>query len=780
MEQLGKKLNLAVHVAGRDMLQTQKLWMPVDIEGHLSKDGRFYLLDTARLMPPTFPDESIRGCYLIRLFRPEYIRRYSKPLSSDACSACFDLHEPNRAQHRADVKLATQELIRKYIPSIVVWREKHAELLEVPVTDVIGYLHAFGVNLRYLPTVRRATNSGSLKLLLLLEMTARGIKNHLLHLLREAKRTLGSMSEQSYRELIATACNKYLGDIHDKSTNGTWDQLRARLRSTFVDFPDDDELHNDLMEAPVKYQLAIEQGICPTIKWREPLIAPMQAWACQTCGIEEICGVCIKKCHKGHVSGRCSISSGFVCACTTKCMQCIFSKTDVDYSTDLDGSLMHPLRYIITKMGMKKLFNRVSELTGIEFSTTALHVIDKSRAFLTLSDIQGISVKLRRLPIVAIAEANHLALRAKLLENPDERLSLLRQAIHLADSASSIFPSDQIMRFVTELALEAAFIAPKEEASTYFFEVAKSFRVFGDKESTLQLLDQIEKKKVHVNPKIIDICLDLLMEPTAVSPITRATLDILKYHGRHQYTLPLDGLAFVDDETLKFIATYSGCSTLRIGFCTKITDDGFCYMIRNIGRNLRELVIDGNQLTDASLNAISKECPSLINLSMTTCEGFTDKGIKSLSKMPLLSRLNMKYCPNNPKLRIPSLQILLISRTNITLKNLKSILKHCPALHTLDVSGCDGLDNVAEILPLLAKRAYSSLIAIDGVLFNLNDRIIKQLSPKQILSWGQVRLLSESLPEEFLQKLQDHNFTVLRNDMTIRVPSQKFATATSK
>jgi hypothetical protein len=184
---------------------------------------------------------------------------------------------------------------------------------------------------------------------------------------------------------------------------------------------------------------------------------------------------------------------------------------------------------------------------------------------------------------------------------------------------------------------------------------------------------------------------------------------------------------------------------------------------------------------------------------MVTCEGFTDKGkndfrfkvkctetkgglivfigIKALSKMPLLSRLNMKYCPNNPKFRIPSLQILLLAKTKITLKNLKSILRDCPALHTVVVSGCDGLDNVAEILPLLAKRAYSSLIAIDNVLFNLNDKIIKQLSPKQVIHWGQVRLISESLPDEFLQKLQDHNFTVLRNDMTIRIPSAKSAAA---
>jgi hypothetical protein len=76
------------------VLETQKMCMPVDIEGHLSRDGRFYLLDTARLMPPTYPDDSIRGCYLIRLFRPEYVRRHNKSLSSGKltqhCHPFFD------------------------------------------------------------------------------------------------------------------------------------------------------------------------------------------------------------------------------------------------------------------------------------------------------------------------------------------------------------------------------------------------------------------------------------------------------------------------------------------------------------------------------------------------------------------------------------------------------------------------------------------------------------------------------------------------------------------
>ncbi len=174
-----------------------------------------------------------------------------------------------------------------------------------------------------------------------------------------------------------------------------------------------------------------------------------------------------------------------------------------------------------------------------------------------------------------------------------------------------------------------------------------------------------------------------------------------------------------------------------------------------------------------SLEAVAKGCPSLLNLSLANCEGFTDRGFKSLSKLPL-SRLNMKYCPNNPKFEIPSLQILFLVKTNVTLENTKSILKKSPLLHTLDISGCTQItENAAELLPILAKRKQSAIVALERVPFKLTDKIDKEVRP-HIDTKVQLSLLSEAIPSEDLQRLKDLNFSVLRRDMSVRSPPVTF------
>lgn len=163
-----------------------------------------------------------------------------------------------------------------------------------------------------------------------------------------------------------------------------------------------------------------------------------------------------------------------------------------------------------------------------------------------------------------------------------------------------------------------------------------------------------------------------------------------------------------------------------------------------------------------------------MNLSIANCEGFTDKAFKSLSKLPLLSRLNMKYCPNNPKFEITSLQILFLVKSNITLENAKSILKKSPLLHTLDLSGCAQItENAAELLPILAKRKQSAIIALERVTFKLTEKIDKEVRP-YIDTKVQISLLSETIPSEDLQRLKELNFTVLRRDMSVRSPPVTF------
>ena len=84
-----------------------ELHMPRDIEGHLGTDNRYYVIDTARLFPPEAPkyatvDGKRRWCsplpedykyyrpciveHLVFQLRPELLRRFVLPLSSDAFS----------------------------------------------------------------------------------------------------------------------------------------------------------------------------------------------------------------------------------------------------------------------------------------------------------------------------------------------------------------------------------------------------------------------------------------------------------------------------------------------------------------------------------------------------------------------------------------------------------------------------------------------------------------------------------------------------------------------
>ncbi len=43
------------HIVGLSPKETLHTRMPIDIEGHHGTDGRYYVLDAARLMPPEAP-----------------------------------------------------------------------------------------------------------------------------------------------------------------------------------------------------------------------------------------------------------------------------------------------------------------------------------------------------------------------------------------------------------------------------------------------------------------------------------------------------------------------------------------------------------------------------------------------------------------------------------------------------------------------------------------------------------------------------------------------------
>ena len=63
-----------------------RLHGPVDCEGHLGVDGRFYIIDPARLFPPAKPRPEVKGGKLFMLLRPELIMKSRYPICSDAFS----------------------------------------------------------------------------------------------------------------------------------------------------------------------------------------------------------------------------------------------------------------------------------------------------------------------------------------------------------------------------------------------------------------------------------------------------------------------------------------------------------------------------------------------------------------------------------------------------------------------------------------------------------------------------------------------------------------------
>lgn len=94
MQLAGRTLNLKPHTVWDRVGATKEVFhVAADVEGHLGFDGKFYVVDTARVFPPTAHCKTDRyqqaipkpkGVHLYRLFRPEYVKLNPTPLSSDA------------------------------------------------------------------------------------------------------------------------------------------------------------------------------------------------------------------------------------------------------------------------------------------------------------------------------------------------------------------------------------------------------------------------------------------------------------------------------------------------------------------------------------------------------------------------------------------------------------------------------------------------------------------------------------------------------------------------
>ncbi|PRP85823.1 hypothetical protein PROFUN_06015 [Planoprotostelium fungivorum] len=223
MSEAAQKLNIKGHAVG-PIDNPKFIHGPTDIEGHQGKDGRYYVIDFQRVFPPERPqDGQPKRSILYNLFRPEFVTKYSRPLSSDAMSGFGRL---NKEEHNQEINDASDYLITSLVPSFAKrLSEKFAEKTKKStekvldrskgrvshIMEIIQEVHAEGISFRHLGLVRSHCTHPELRELLFLEMTSRVIKYHHRMRLRAKIEEIKIPSEEAYKMSIAKFFNLVLG-----------------------------------------------------------------------------------------------------------------------------------------------------------------------------------------------------------------------------------------------------------------------------------------------------------------------------------------------------------------------------------------------------------------------------------------------------------------------------------------------------------------------------------------------------------------------------------------
>lgn len=154
VEAMCKALNLADHwVVEKSTRKTVTISGVLDMEAHASarKQGEFYMIDTARMFPPTSPveDNPASAAIYYNQMRPEAVIASQRPLCADAFSP-FAMRG-----HGGEDKVTTATRHVKYnvIPEFCRWHVNQGKILDMD--NLTETMHGWGINMRFLGLVRQ-------------------------------------------------------------------------------------------------------------------------------------------------------------------------------------------------------------------------------------------------------------------------------------------------------------------------------------------------------------------------------------------------------------------------------------------------------------------------------------------------------------------------------------------------------------------------------------------------------------------------------------------------
>lgn len=135
----------------------------------------------------------------------------------------------------------------------------------------------------------------------------------------------------------------------------------------------------------------------------------------------------------------------------------------------------------------------------------------------------------------------------------------------------------------------------------------------------------------------------------------------------------------IDDEGLKSISRCSKLSSLKLGICLNITDEGLAHIGMCCSKLVELDLYRSAGITDMGILAIARGCAGLEMLNISYCTEITDKSFLSLSKCIKLNTLESRGCPL------------------ITSVGLAAIAGGCKLLTKLDIKKCYNINDSGMI-----------------------------------------------------------------------------------
>ncbi|KAL6987915.1 hypothetical protein U1Q18_013661 [Sarracenia purpurea var. burkii] len=135
----------------------------------------------------------------------------------------------------------------------------------------------------------------------------------------------------------------------------------------------------------------------------------------------------------------------------------------------------------------------------------------------------------------------------------------------------------------------------------------------------------------------------------------------------------------IDDEGLKSISRCSKLSSLKLGICLNITDEGLSHIGMRCSRLVELDLYRSVGITDSGILAIARGCPGLEMINIAYCKDITDSSFISLSKCPKLNTLESRGCPL------------------VTSLGLAAIAVGCKQLIKLDIKKCYNINDTVMI-----------------------------------------------------------------------------------